>query len=166
MQLTRKKEAVLDAFFSQTVTKEEMRLMNERYDQELATLEQRMQAVREKQKLCYDASSLADDVRQKVKAIVCGETDSEVFYKNILDHMTVYRGGRVELRLNLLPQKWVFVLERLHVFRQKTGVSQFDTDVSPANAAEKSEENQGFPASVSLCEPAVPMSVSNAFNSG
>lgn len=140
--------------------------MNERYDQELAALDQRMQAVREKQKLCYDASSLADDVRQKVKAIVCGETDSEVFYKNILDHMTVYRGGRVELHLNLLPQKWVFVLERLHDFRQKTGVSQFDTDVSPENAAEKSEENQGFPASVSLSEPTVPISVSNAFNSG
>lgn len=165
-QLTKKKEAVLDAFFSQTVTKEEMRLMNERYDQELAALDQRMQAVREKQKLCYDASSLADDVRQKVKAIVCGETDSEVFYKNILDHMTVYRGGRVELRLNLLPQKWVFVLDRLHDFRQKKGVSQFDADVSPENATEKSEENQGFPASVSLCEPAVPISVSRPFSSG
>ncbi len=165
-QLTKKKEAVLDAFFSQTVTKEEMRLMNERYDQELAALDQRMQAVREKQKLCYDARSLADDVRQKVKAIVCGETDSEVFYKNILDHMTVYRGGRVELRLNLLPQKWVFVLDRLHDFRQKTGVSQFDTDVSPQKAVEKSEENQGLPASVSLSEPAVPMSVSRPFSSG
>lgn len=164
-QLTKKKEAVLDAFFSQTVTKEEMRLMNERYDQELAALDQRMQAVREKQKLCYDASSLADDVRQKVKAIVCGETDSEVFYKNILDHMTVYRGGRVVLYLNLLPQKWVFVLERLHDFRQKTGVSQFDTDVSPKTVAEKSEENQEFPASVSLSEPAVPMSVSRPFSS-
>ena len=135
-RLIKKKETVLDAFFSQTVTKEEMRLMNERYDQELAALDQRMQAVREKQKLCYDASSLADNVRQKVKAIVCGETDSEVFYKNILDHMTVYRGGRVELRLNLLPQKWVFVLERLHDFRQKTEVSQFDTDLSPENADE------------------------------
>lgn len=165
-QLTRKKEAVLDAFFSQTVTKEEMRLMNERYDQELAALDQRMQAVREKQKLCYDASSLADDVRQKVKAIVCGETDSEVFHKNILDHMTVYRGGRVELHLNLLPQKWVFVLDRLRDFRQKTGVSQFDTDVSQENASEKSEENQGFPASVLLCEPDVPMSVSSPFSSG
>ena len=129
-------------------------------------MDQRMQAVREKQKLCYDASSLADDVRQKVKAIVCGETDSEVFYKNILDHMTVYRGGRVELRLNLLPQKWVFVLDRLHDFRQKTGVFQFDTDVSPKTAVEKSEQNQGFPASASLSEPAVPMSVSRPFSSG
>ena len=125
-----------------------------------------MQAVREQQKLRCDAGSLGNDVRQKVKAIVCGETDSEVFYKNILDHMTVYRGGRVELRLNLLPQKWVFVLERLHDFRQKTGVSQFDTDVSPENTAEKSEENQGFPTSVSLSEPAVPMSVSSPFSSG
>ena len=140
--------------------------MNERYDQELAALDQRMQAVREKQKLCYDASSLADDVRQKVKSIVSGETDSEVFYKNILDHMTVYRGGRVELHLNLLPQKWMFVLDRLHDFRQKTGVSQFDADVSSETAAEKSEENQGVPASVSLSEPAVPISVSRAFSSG
>ncbi len=160
-QLTKKKESVLDAFFSQTVTKEEMRLMNERYDRELAAVERRMETVREKQKLRYDAGSLTEDVRRKVKSIICGETDSKVFYKNILDHMTVYRDGRVEVHLRLLPQKWVFVLERLHDFRQKAGVSQFDTEVSPESTVEKSEELQGLPGSVSLIGPSLPTSVSS-----
>ena len=33
-QLMKKKEAVLDAFFSRNITKDEMRMMNERYDKE------------------------------------------------------------------------------------------------------------------------------------
>lgn len=111
-QLTQKKESVLDAFFSHVVTEAEMRLMNERYDRELTALEQRMEEVREKQKLCYNADNLAGNIRQRVKSIVCGETDSEAFYKNILDRMTVYRDGRVEVRLKELPQIWVFTLGR------------------------------------------------------
>ncbi|MCQ2431778.1 MAG: recombinase family protein [Clostridia bacterium] len=158
-QITKKKEAVLDAFFSQTVTKEEMRLMNEKYDGQLADLQSRLQAIRQKENLRYDTAQLAGDIRKEVTAIVRGETGSEVFFKNILDHMTVFRDDRVELRLNLLPHKWVFVLGKLHDFRKKTEVSLSDTAVSAENDTQKSEENQGFSAPVSLSVSALPISV-------
>ncbi len=111
-QLRKKKEDVLDAFFSQTVTKEEMRRMNERYDRQLSDLQARLEAAREQETLRCDTTRLAGDVRKQVAAILGGETDSEVFYKNVLDQMTVCRDGHVEVRLNLLPMKWIFVLER------------------------------------------------------
>lgn len=41
-----------------------------------------------------------------------GQRDSEVFYKHLLDKMIVFRDGRVEVQLNFLPKKWVFLLEK------------------------------------------------------
>ena len=149
-QITKKKEAVLDAFFTQTVTKEEMRLMNEKYDGQLADLQSRLQEVRQKESLHCDTAQLAGDVRREVTAVVRCETNSEVFYKNILDHMTVFRDDRVELHLNLLPHKWVFTLGKLHDFKQKTGMSLNECDVPKSqtqrNTLPKTRQNQGFSA--------------------
>ncbi len=173
-QLTKKKEDVLDAFFSQSITKEEMRMMNERYDGQLAALQTRLEAVREKEKLQYDTGRLAEDIRKQVKSILSGETGSEVFYKNILDQMTVCRDGRVEVRLNLLPMKWAFVLERMaRIKRQlerengpENPVCNPEWEVSGKTEVEKSEENQGSEAPVCKRGYSVPMSVSRPFSSG
>ena len=173
-QLTKKKEDVLDAFFSQSITKEEMRRMNERYDKEISGLQTRLDAVREKEKLRYDTGQLGADVRKQVNAMLSGDTDSEVFYKNILDQMIVYKDCHVELRLNLLPIKWVFVLERLSwLKRQISGENapenpgcKNDTEVSGEAEVEKSEENQGLLAPVCKEDPSVPISVSSPRSSG
>ena len=123
-RITKKKEDVLDAFFSKTVTKEEMRMMNEKYDGQLADLQGRLQTVRQKAALHYDLDALKSDVKREVTAIVRGDTQSEVLYKNVLDHLTVCRDNRVELRLNLLPQKWVFVLDKLQDLKRKERVGE------------------------------------------
>lgn len=165
-KIAKKKEDVLDAFFSKTVTKEEMRMMNEKYDHQLADLQDRMLAVRQRENLHYDLTQLSADVKQEVSAIVNGDTQSEVFYKNILDHLTVYPDNRVELRLNLLPQKWVFVVDKLQDLKRKERVCSCNTDVSPDLPPEKSEKPQGVPDTVCYRDSAVPISVSKAFNSG
>ena len=125
-RITKKKEDVLDAFFSKTVTKEEMHQMREKYDGQLADLQSRLQTVRQKAALHYDLDTLRADVKREVTAIVHGDTQSEVFYKNVLDHLTVCHDNRVELRLNLLPQKWVFVLDKLQDIKRKERVGEGD----------------------------------------
>lgn len=112
-QLTKKKEDVLDAFFSQSITKEEMRMMNERYDSRLFELRERLSAIREREKPGCGAERLSADMKRQIAAILKGETESEVFYRNILDHLTVYPDAGVELKLSLLPMKWVFALEKV-----------------------------------------------------
>lgn len=112
-QITRKKADVLDAFFSRQITKDEMKLVNERYDKELDALRVRLEAVRSKAGAAYEAETRRKEVQKKITAIVGGETDSEVFYKNLLDHMVVYKENKVEVCLNRLPQKWIFALEPL-----------------------------------------------------
>lgn len=118
-QLTRKKADVLDAFFSRQITKDEMKLVNERYDKELDELQNRLEAARSKAGIFYQPDTLRKDIQNKITVLVDGETDSEIFYKSLLDHMVVYKDRRVEVRLNLLPQKWTFILENLRDLNRK-----------------------------------------------
>ena len=149
-------------------------MMNERYDGQLAALQARLEAVREKEKLRYDTGRLAEDIRRQVESILSGETDSEVFYKNILDQMIVYQDGKVEVRLNLLPMKWAFVLERMARIRRQlqeenapeNPVCNSEWEVSGKTEVEKNEENQGSASPVCKCGYSVPISVSRPFSSG
>lgn len=112
-QLNQKKADVLDAFFSRQITKEEMQLVNQRYDKELETFQKRLEAAQDRGSITYETEQLRDDIGRQVSDIVNGRADSEVLYKNVLDHMVVHKDRKVEVYLNLLPQKWTFVLEKL-----------------------------------------------------
>ena len=112
-QLKQKKADVLDAFFSKQITKEEMHLVNQRYDGELEDLQRRLEGVRERESITYEEDQLEKDVGRQVADIVNCKADSEVLYKNVLNRMVVHKDRKVEVFLNLLPQKWTFVLENL-----------------------------------------------------
>lgn len=112
-QLNQKKADVLDAFFSRQITKEEMQLVNQRYDKELEALQKRLEAARTKECVTYETEQLREDVSSQVAEIVNGRTESEILCKNVLDRMVVHKDRKVEVYLNLLPQKWTFILENL-----------------------------------------------------
>lgn len=112
-QLNQKKTDVLDTFFSRQITKEEMQLINQRYDRELEALQKRLEAAWARGSITYETEQLREDVGRQVADIVNVRADSEVLYKNVLDHMVVHKDQKVEVYLNLLPQKWTFILENL-----------------------------------------------------
>lgn len=112
-QLNRKKTDVLDAFFSRQITKDEMQMVNQRYDRELEALQKRLETAQARGSITYETTQLQEDISRQVTEIVNGRTDSEVLYKNVLNRMVVHKDRKVEVFLNLLPQKWTFVLENL-----------------------------------------------------
>lgn len=119
-QLIKKKESILDAFFSKDITKEEMRLMNERYDRQLEEFQTDLHAAREREQLSYETATLKADVKSYLGELASREAD-EPFFKSILDTMIVYPDRHLEIRLNLLPQKWRFVLDSIADIRRRTG---------------------------------------------
>ena len=141
-QLSRKKADVLDAFFSRQITKDEMKLLNERYDRELGVLRVKLEAARTQEKTAREAKTLRNNMEQKITAIVGGGIGSEVFYKTLLDRMVVWKDKRVEVSLHFLPQKWVFALECVARTGDRSGLEP-------------------------LChnDPTVPISVSSPFSS-
>ena len=138
-QITKKKESTLDAFFSKDITKEEMRLMNERYDRQLAQLQTGLQAAREREHLSYETGTLRADVKAHMGALTAKDVD-EPFCKSVLDAIIVHPDRHLEVRLNLLPQKWRFVLDSIADIHRRSGTGcHYD--------------------------PSVPMSVSSPFSS-
>ncbi len=172
-QLTKKKADVLDAFFSRQITKDEMKLVNERYDRELDALRIRLDAAHSREGGAYEPEELRKDVERQITAIVRGETDSEIFYKNLLDHMVIHKNRQVEVYLNLLPQKWTFILENLRDLNQKLegkasakdDVCKNDPTVSSSTTSKKPGDCNGL-RSVCQNDPSVPISVSSPFSSG
>lgn len=119
-QITKKKESTLDAFFSKDITKEEMRLMNERYDRQLAQLQTGLQAAREREHLSYETGTLKADVKAHMGALTGKDVD-EPFCKSVLDTIIVHPDRHLEVRLNLLPQKWRFVLDSIADIHRRSG---------------------------------------------
>lgn len=112
-QIEEKKKSVLDAFFAQSISKDDMKLMNADYDRRISELTDKIVAAEKPKSLSYDTQTLSKDICAKVTGIVSGEAATDNFYGNLLDHITAYPDRRMEVHLKLLPTKWTYVLENL-----------------------------------------------------
>lgn len=117
--LTEKKAAAMDAFLSHALSKEDFQFANSRYDGEIAVCKEKLAAIQRRQKLDTESKSVKQDVKAAIRAIVTGEREDWNFYGSLLDHMTVYPDGKVEVFLNLLPVRWVYVLDGIADYEAK-----------------------------------------------
>jgi len=109
-RIRQKKADVLDAFFSQQITREEMRLVSQKYDRELERLQTQLEAAQTTANADYHKKEFQEALSARIAALFKGETASESFYKHILDHITVHKNRTAEVRLSLLPHKWIYAL--------------------------------------------------------
>ena len=98
-----KKEAVMDAYFSREISKEDMIFFTARYEQQLSDLRKRQEDAQNRKDRKQDSNSMRMQIHSEVSAILKGETESEVFYKNLLESLTVFKDRHMELRLKWLP---------------------------------------------------------------
>ncbi len=104
----KKKEAVLDSYFSQEISKEDMLAMNRKYTDQIDALRKRQEEAQRRKQEKFDAAKLCSAIESEVTAILMIETPSEVFCKTMLDSLTVFKDRRMELRLNGLPHIFQF----------------------------------------------------------
>lgn len=117
-KLEGKKREVLDAFFSKVISKDDVRFMNAAYDEQIKALKEKLEALRNLNSLEYDIRDLADDIEAHLQMIAKANPDDELFCRNLLDKMVVHPNRRVEIKLNLLPPSWAYVLARLEELRR------------------------------------------------
>ena len=108
-RVQQKKEAVMDSYFSEEITKEEMQAMNRKYDGLIKELRQRQMDAELRQKEKRDPKALRSAIQSEVTDILSGKIKSEAFCKNMLESLTVFKDRHMELRLNCLPQLFRFV---------------------------------------------------------
>ncbi|HIY05884.1 MAG TPA: recombinase family protein [Candidatus Evtepia faecigallinarum] len=107
-RLQEKKEAVMDAFFSGDIGKEDMLAMKRRYEHQAKDLAQRLERAEEKQRSGEGLAQLRESIQAEVAALLDLDTESEVLGKTLVDHLTVYQDRHMELRLLDLPQVFRF----------------------------------------------------------
>lgn len=103
-----KKETVMDSYFSGEIKKEDMQAMNRKYDSQMEDLRQRKKEAELRQYENRDSKVLRTAIQTEVSDILNGRVECEVFYKTMLDSLTVFKDRHMELRLNLLPHIFLF----------------------------------------------------------
>lgn len=99
----------MDAYFSQEIEKADMISFTVKYDQQLSELQKRLEEAQNRRDSKQDPAALRAQLQAEVTAILQGEIESEVFYKSLLQSLTVYKDRHLELRLKHLPQVFYFV---------------------------------------------------------
>ena len=95
----------LEGFLNQSISKADYQFMNERYDTAIAGLLQKLDAIEQRRKLDTQTGGAQRDIKAAIRKIVT-EGKSDDFCGQLLDHMTVYADGRVEVVLKLPPSWW------------------------------------------------------------
>ena len=104
-ELEKKKIRVLDAFLAGQISEDDLRLMRETYEAQLAALQAREPALE-------DVQTEESRLRAAIDAIVNDQMGSDGLYGALLEQMVVYPDRRVEVRLKDLSARWVFSLAR------------------------------------------------------
>ncbi|MBR2928780.1 MAG: recombinase family protein [Oscillospiraceae bacterium] len=107
-RVQRKKESVMDSYFSGEITKEDMQAMNRKYDGQIEELQRRQKEAEQRQQEHRDSKALQTAIQSEVSDILSGEIKSEVFCKTMLESLTVFKDRHMELRLNGLPHVFQF----------------------------------------------------------
>lgn len=94
--LERKKEGLMDAYFSGDLSRSEMLNMKSRYDSQLNAIQKRMDAIR-------NPPGVQPPVLEELLMILTAQRDSEAFYRTILNKITVFKDRHMELTMNHLP---------------------------------------------------------------
>ena len=121
-KLQARNDTIHDRFFDESITKADYQRAKARCESEMNRVQEKIAAIKQRQALNTDTQTLKPDIRTAITGIVSGRTADDDFYGHLLQQMTVYRDGRVEVALNLLPAKWVYVLDGLEKYRDKIGV--------------------------------------------
>ena len=120
-KLQARSDAILDRFLDESISKEDYQRVKARCENEMNRVQEKITAIKHRQALNTDTQTLKPDIRATITGIVSGRTADDDFYGHLLQQMIVYRDGRVEVALNLLPAKWVYVLDGLEKYRAKIG---------------------------------------------
>ena len=110
-QMQDKKRQIMGEFCADQITQEQMMSFLELFDTEIASLQAQLDAVQAERRKTKDLASHRTGMKRNIEAILKGKKGQDVFYRNLLEQMVVYRDNRVELRLNHLPQEFHFNLE-------------------------------------------------------
>lgn len=107
-QLTDKKQRLLELYLNMDISKQDFKDMNTKYEQETAKISIEIRNSKAPADLGKNPVNQFNDICDSLKNLVSGEQWDDIFYRHILDQITVYDKTRIDISLSHLPVKWRF----------------------------------------------------------
>ncbi len=102
LNLSAKKERLLDIYLSGDISKEEYQLKNKTYAQEISILDHKLQASCGTTKHNHKM----EEIKQYLHQILYGVEQDDLFYKNLVKKIVVHERDHFEIFLTMLPHRW------------------------------------------------------------
>lgn len=106
--IAEKKHRSMDEFLSGSFNQADFQFVNQRYDCEISQLRDELDTMTCPQ--AQTSSGQLDLLREQIRATVIDQGVDDSFYGQLLDQMTVYSDGRVEVVLHSLQTRWIYQL--------------------------------------------------------
>ncbi len=98
-RILQKKDAILDAYFDQTIAKADMKRLRDRYNEDLARIDTRLDKLEQQESRNAKAKENLEELR---KYLTCHAMQSEAVWGELLEKMAVYH-NHIEVKLSALP---------------------------------------------------------------
>lgn len=137
-----KKKKLLDMCLNGYIEAKEYREACDDLSSQITDLEQKLIKEQSNQQMIADKEKIISDIRNYVSAISAGEEWNDIFYRNIVDRIVVYKDRKMDIHLKQMPEKW----------RSKILAG--------------TQEIEAYESEKHSCVCSEPISVSNPFSSG
>lgn len=158
-QISEKKQRLLDLYLNQDISKQDFQTANAKCDQEALIISVQLENFRAQAELKQNQAAVMTEISDTLNNLASGNEWDDMFYRHLLQQITVYDDSRIDICLNLLPATWRFL-------RAQNSGRNLDASVSTQNAGPKSRMNTGFSEPVRNLDASLPISVRIAFSSG
>ena len=119
-QIMKKKEAIIEAYVSGDLSKEELQHMKALFDERLTLLKERLQACKKAQKLT--PAQIHSDLQKQIQSIVTCRHIAEPLYKALLEKVVIQKDGTFQISIHHIPQVWHFRLQYHNTSREDNSV--------------------------------------------
>ena len=105
-----KKTNLIELFTGGDISRDEFTFMREKYEREIAELNDMYNGIEQQQLLIDKHNELAEEIRKTIFEIINGIEYEDEFYGQILDKMVINDREHIDVYLKMLPQKWSFAV--------------------------------------------------------
>lgn len=138
---TEKRNRLIDLYMDGGVDKKEYTQRKEECDKAIASIKKQIETVRSSNTLQKSQDELTADIEKAVDELLEGTESEDLFYREILNKIVVADKNTIEVYLNFIPDKWVYILsdvidqsnieaEKEHENKCDGSVSETDVPIS------------------------------------
>ncbi len=141
--LREKRKALVDLYLDECITKEEFKEKAQSMDREIERQEETIGAFSKYNYEKKEMKTVVDECLKYAEEFIESSEASDEFIKAILEEMVIYKNKVIEVKLKLIPEKWMFAIESAKKLKNQEKNDDFSTCVSDVPTSVKSPFSSG-----------------------